>query len=139
MSMMFECSDLTAPTKAKTFHKPTLKEVHPHSHHSHTFQQSQQAATWTTESDNLSKLFTVESKWLNSCFTNFIWKVKSFAVESKWQWIIVPIFNWEIVFQNPCQDKNLKPHQGGQLRLWSLTCLTGALTLTSFLNYTNMC
>ncbi|KAJ8312356.1 hypothetical protein KUTeg_009729 [Tegillarca granosa] len=28
VSMMFECSDLSAPNKAKTFHKPSLKEIH---------------------------------------------------------------------------------------------------------------
>ncbi|XP_033748031.1 synergin gamma-like isoform X2 [Pecten maximus] len=61
MSMMMECSDLKAPNKAKTFHRPALKElpVTTQTHH-HTFHQSQQARQWTQPVEELSELFTVE-------------------------------------------------------------------------------
>lgn len=61
MSMMMECSDLTAPNKAKTFHRPALKELPPSHHgHHHTFHQSQQARQWTQPADDLSQLFKIE-------------------------------------------------------------------------------
>ncbi|CAC5403831.1 Synergin gamma [Mytilus coruscus] len=61
-TMMMECSDLTAPVKAKTFHKPTLKEVNP-SHHGHTAKQheSKQAKQWKQMNlDDLGDMFVVE-------------------------------------------------------------------------------
>ncbi|XP_069135584.1 synergin gamma-like isoform X2 [Argopecten irradians] len=62
MSMMMECSDLKAPNKAKTFHRPALKELPATSHaHHHTFHQSQQARQWTQPVDELSELFTIET------------------------------------------------------------------------------
>ncbi|XP_061179675.1 synergin gamma-like isoform X2 [Saccostrea echinata] len=59
MAMMFECSDLSAPNKAKTFHKPSLKELPPTHHHHHTFQQSRHAHQWKQEED-LTGLFIVQ-------------------------------------------------------------------------------
>ncbi|XP_062590814.1 synergin gamma-like isoform X5 [Saccostrea cucullata] len=59
MAMMFECSDLSAPNKAKTFHKPSLKELPPTHHHHHTFQQSRHAHQWKQEED-LTGLFLVQ-------------------------------------------------------------------------------
>ncbi|OPL20533.1 hypothetical protein AM593_09637, partial [Mytilus galloprovincialis] len=61
-TMMMECSDLTAPVKAKTFHKPTLKEVNP-SHHGHTATQheSKQAKQWKQmKMEDLGDMFVVE-------------------------------------------------------------------------------
>ncbi|XP_060076037.1 synergin gamma-like [Ylistrum balloti] len=61
MSMMMECSDLTAPNKAKTFHRPVLKELPATNQtHHHTFHQSQQARQWTKPVEELSQLFTAE-------------------------------------------------------------------------------
>ena len=62
MAMMFECSDLSAPNKAKTFHKPSLKELPPTQHHHQTFQQSRHAHRWRQEED-LTKLFVAEGLW----------------------------------------------------------------------------
>ncbi|XP_055995692.1 synergin gamma-like isoform X4 [Ostrea edulis] len=59
MAMMFECSDLSAPNKAKTFHKPSLKELAPTQHQHQTFQQSRHAHQWKPE-ENLNELFTVQ-------------------------------------------------------------------------------
>lgn len=62
MSMMFECSDLSAPNKARTFHKPSLKELPPtHHHHHQTFQQSRHAHQWKPEED-LTNLFMVKGQ-----------------------------------------------------------------------------
>ena len=61
--MMFECSDLKAPQKAKAFHKPALKELHPTHHHSQvpTHHASQNARKWN-QSEELSDLFIQEGK-----------------------------------------------------------------------------
>lgn len=62
VSMMFECSDLSAPNKARTFHKPSLKELPPtHHHHHQTFQQSRHAHQWKPEED-LTNLFMVKGQ-----------------------------------------------------------------------------
>lgn len=62
MSMMIECSDLSAPNKARTFHKPSLKELPAtHHHHHQTFQQSRHAHQWKPEED-LTNLFMVEGQ-----------------------------------------------------------------------------
>ncbi|XP_064650461.1 synergin gamma-like [Lineus longissimus] len=66
MSMMLECSDLKTKTKAKTFHKPTVKEILVTNTRSASFQQSQNAAKWQNATDAvadaLSEMFTVEVK-----------------------------------------------------------------------------
>ncbi|OWF48643.1 Synergin gamma [Mizuhopecten yessoensis] len=61
MSMMMECSDLKAPNKAKTFHRPALKELPTTTQtYHHTFHQSQQARQWTQPVEELSELFTLD-------------------------------------------------------------------------------
>jgi hypothetical protein len=44
-AMMMECSDLTAPNKAKTFQKHSLKQLHP-SYHTVKQHESNQARQW---------------------------------------------------------------------------------------------
>ena len=65
--MMFECSDLNAPQKAKLFHKPALKELPPTHHQSQVpvHSDSQAARKWNqtwNQSEELSELFIQEGK-----------------------------------------------------------------------------
>jgi len=63
-AMMMECSDLTAPNKAKTFQKHSLKQLHP-SHHTVKQHESNQARQWKQMNlDDLGDIFVVEG-WLN--------------------------------------------------------------------------
>ncbi|KAH9518511.1 hypothetical protein Btru_017005 [Bulinus truncatus] len=61
-SIMLEYSDLSAPKKAKGFHKPTLNEVQKtgHDHHKSkvsNFHESDHARRWTGQSEDLNGLF----------------------------------------------------------------------------------
>jgi hypothetical protein len=58
-AMMMACSDLSTPKEAKSFKtKTAVKDVEPH-HKSATFQQSEKARQWSTDSEQLSELFTL--------------------------------------------------------------------------------
>ncbi|KAK3587357.1 hypothetical protein CHS0354_036528 [Potamilus streckersoni] len=66
MTMMFEYSDLTAPSKPKVFQKTSLKEINPTYNHltaSHIHLDSQQARKWDyMGTENLSDLFIAEAQ-----------------------------------------------------------------------------
>ena len=63
MAMMLECSDLTAPQKAKGFVKKCVKEVQPVKKHAVSYQESQKAHKWDQSADTLTELFTLPGKW----------------------------------------------------------------------------
>lgn len=53
-----QCSDLTAPQKAKTFNKkPAVKDVAPKAIKGKTFQDSQKAQFWKQTQQNYSGIF----------------------------------------------------------------------------------
>ncbi|CAL1535490.1 unnamed protein product [Lymnaea stagnalis] len=61
-SIMLEYSDLSAPKKAKGFHKPTLNEVQKSVHEHHrtratNFHESDHARSWTRQAEDLEGLF----------------------------------------------------------------------------------
>lgn len=65
-AMMMECSDLTAPNKAKTFQKRSLKQLHP-SHHAVKQHESNQARQWKQMNlDDLGDIFVVEEPVIKS-------------------------------------------------------------------------
>lgn len=62
-SIMLEYSDLSAPKKAKGFHKPTLNEVQKSGHidthrmKSSSFHESDHARSWKMQAEDLEGLF----------------------------------------------------------------------------------
>jgi len=59
MAMMLECSDLTAPQKAKGFVKKCIKEIQPVKKNAVSYQESQKAHKWNKAAEKLTELFTV--------------------------------------------------------------------------------
>ncbi|XP_013413986.1 synergin gamma isoform X2 [Lingula anatina] len=58
--MMRECSDLSAPQKAKTFKGPSVKEVQPkHQAKVVSYHESNKSRSWQAPEDELSSLFTL--------------------------------------------------------------------------------
>lgn len=81
---MLECSDLKTKTKAKTFHKPTVKEILVTNTRSASFQQSQNAAKWQNATDAvadaLSEMFTVEGRYTTFSSKNVVTLVLCYLV-----------------------------------------------------------
>ena len=59
VSMMFECSDLSAPKQAKSFKtKTSVKDVQPNVKVA-SFQQSNRSRQWSGDTEQLTELFTL--------------------------------------------------------------------------------
>ena len=78
---MFECSDLNAPQKAKSFKKPSVKEVQPKQVRVSNFQASQKSRKWDNQTEELSDLFTLPGK--NFYYLQEIIRLKS--VSNYWK------------------------------------------------------
>ena len=59
MTMMLECSDLSAPQKAKGFVKKCINEVQPVKKNVVSYQESQKAHKWNQTTETLTELFTL--------------------------------------------------------------------------------
>ena len=66
MKMMLECSDLTAPQKAKGFVKKSVNEIEPLRKATTVYHVSQKAHRWDGNTDKLTELFTLPGRFQHS-------------------------------------------------------------------------